>query len=66
MKSSVLLVWLALFGGDPGTLPSGFGDGFSARTIPSTVWVGEWLVHGDRRPISAAVLAVRGREQASN
>ena len=64
MKSSVLLVWLTLFGGgDPNVLPSGFSDGVSARAMPSTVWVGEWLVHGDRRPISAAVTTVRGREQ---
>jgi hypothetical protein len=62
MKSSVLLVWLALFG-DPNALPSGLAEGFSARTIPSAIWVGEWLVHGDRRPISATVMAVRGREQ---
>ena len=63
MKSSVLLVWLALFGGDPGTLPSAFGDGISSPTVPSTMWVGEWLVGGDRRPISATVLTVRGREE---
>ena len=63
MKSSVFLVWLALFGSDPGALPSSFGDGISGRSIPAAVWVGEWLVHGDRQPISASVMAVRGREE---
>ena len=61
MKSSVFLVWLALFGNDPAALPSGFADG--SRTMLSTVWVGEWLVRGDWQPISAAVMTVKGREE---
>ena len=59
----MFLVWLALVGSDTGTHPAAFGSGISARAISSSVWVGEWLVGGDRRPVSAAVMAVPGREQ---
>ena len=60
MKAGILYLWLALMG-NQSPPPAAFSDGISIQHRVPTMWVGDWLVEGDRRAMSAAVTAVPGR-----
>jgi hypothetical protein len=62
VKSAALLIWLALFGGESSTQPSALSRDLP-RPATTALWVGEWLVDGDRRTLSAVLMPVRGREE---
>jgi hypothetical protein len=61
MKSTALLLWLALAGGDPGSTPSALA-GPGAANLSGSAWVGYWLVRGQQQMVSAVLTPVVGRE----
>jgi hypothetical protein len=60
MRAGILYLWLALMGNES-AVPAAFTDGISVHARVPTMWVGDWLVEGDRRAMSATVTAVPGR-----
>ena len=63
MRTGILLLWLSLMGNESVAPPAAFFHGVPAHVGVPAMWVGEWLVEGDRRGMSAAVTAVPGRAE---
>ena len=51
MDSRIALLWLTLFGADPSIPPSALAEPIPIQSTAAVVWIGDWLVRGERHAL---------------